>query len=96
MRPSRCSLVCTSGSIGLAGEQRPLGALDRNVDEREGRDLLRLAVLEDLEIARREIGDDVALRVGDEGVDLDVVDLDAERDGRLIGGVWRAALLLRG
>ena len=30
----------------LAGEQRPLGALDRNVDEREGRDLLRLAVLE--------------------------------------------------
>ena len=52
-RCSRRALVCTSGSIGLVCEQRPHRALDRQIDQREHRDLLRLAVLEHLEIALR-------------------------------------------
>ena len=36
---------------------------------------LRLAVLEDLEVVLRQVADELALRVGDERVDLDVVDL---------------------
>ena len=79
-------MVCTSGSIGADGKERTLGALDRDVDEREGRDLLRLAVLEDLEVVRREVGDRRSLRVGDDRIDLDVVDFDAEGDRGLIRG----------
>ena len=63
-----------------AAARRPL---DRDVHLRENVDLLRLAVLEDLEILARQALDDVALVVGDDGVHLDVVDLDPEGDGRL-------------
>ena len=74
-------------------KERPLGAFDRNVDRREGGDLLRPAVLPHLEVVDREIGDGVALRIGDHRVDLDVVDFDAEgRRRRLLGsGLWRLA-----
>ena len=41
-------------------------------------DRLRLAVLEDLEVFLLQVADEVALLVGDQGVDLDVVDLDLE------------------
>ena len=50
---------------------------------REDRHRLRLPVLEDLEVVLRQVADEVALRVGDDGVDLDVVDLDLEGDRRL-------------
>ena len=76
------------------GEQRAVGALDRNVDEREGGDRLRLPVLEHLEVFLLQVADDVALPVGDDDVDLDVVDADLE--GRLLlrgggaGGCWPA------
>ena len=60
-------------------EERTLRALDRDVDQGEGRDLLRLAVLEHLEVVGlRGRSTGVALRVGDDGIDLDVVDFDAE------------------
>ncbi len=39
---------------------------------------LRLAVFEDLEVFLLQIADVVAARVGDEDVDLDVVDLHLE------------------
>ena len=84
MRPSTCSLRLHVGLDRRCRKQRTLGALDRDVDQREGRDLLRLAVLEDLEVVRREVGDRRSLRVGDERVDLDVVHFDAEGDRRLI------------
>ncbi len=73
----------------LAREQRPLGAFDRNVDQREGRHFLGLAVLEDIEVVCSEVSDRVALRVGDERIDLDVVHFDAERDRRLVAGRLR-------
>ena len=62
----------------LGREERPLDALDRDVDEREGADRLRLAILEDLEVFLLEVADEPALLVGDDGVDLDVVDLELE------------------
>ena len=55
-------------------EQRAIGALDRNVDQRELGDRLRLAVLEHLEVLLLQVADDAPLPIGDDGVDLDVVD----------------------
>jgi hypothetical protein len=73
----------TSGGIAVfaksGGSARSIG----NVDHREARQRLRLAVLDDLEVVLGERADEVPLRVGDVGVDLDVVDFDLERDGRL-------------
>ena len=66
-------------------EERRIDALDRDVDHREHRQRLRLAVLEDLEVVLGQRADEVALLVGDVGVDLDVVDFDLEGHGRL----WR-------
>ena len=63
------------------GEQRPLQALDRQVDEREGADGLTLPVLEHLEVVLRQVADEPALCVGDERVDLDVLDLGLEGGG---------------
>ena len=86
-RPSNgFAFDATSGSIGIFGVQRPLGALDRNVDEREGGDLLRHAFLEHLEILAREVVDEAALAIEDRRVHLDVVHFDAERDPGLFGG----------
>ncbi len=64
-------------------DDEALTTVDRNVHLREDVDLLRLPVLGDLEVLARQPLDDVALFVSDDGVDFDVVDLDAERDGRL-------------
>ena len=50
-----------------------------------GLDLLRLAVLGDLEVVRLQIGDRVAVLVGDDHVDADEVDAGAE-DRRLAAG----------
>ena len=77
----------------LRRKQRALGALDRDVDERERRDLLRLAVFEDLEVAGLEVGDELALRVEHARVDFDVVHFRAERDRRLLRrpARWRLA-----
>ncbi len=66
------------------GEQRALDAFERDVHHREGRHLLRLAVLEHLEVGRLEVGDEFALAIEHARVNLDVVDLGAERDRRLL------------
>jgi hypothetical protein len=46
-------------------------------------DLLRFAVLEDFEVSRSQVGNLVALFVGDHGIDLDQVHGDAQ--GRRFG-----------
>ena len=46
------------------------------------------------EILEREIGDGVALTIGDNRVDIDVVDLDAERWRRRVGGRLRVCCLI--
>src|SRR5262249_62424470 len=69
-------------------EARRVGPRDRDVDERARRQRLRLAVLDDLEVVAAEVADEGALRVGHARVDLDVVDLDLERDGGL-RRLWR-------
>ncbi len=66
--------------------QRPVGPLDRDVHEREGRNGLRLPVLEDLKVVLRQVADEAALLVGDEGVHLDVFDLHLERGGLKVWG----------
>ena len=43
-------------------EERPVGALDRDVDEREGVDRLRLPVLEHLKVFLLQIADEVPWR----------------------------------
>ena len=58
------------------------GRLARNLDEREHVDLLRLAVFEDVEIASREVADNISLGVSHAGVDVDVVDFNL-KGGRL-------------
>ena len=63
-------------------EQRTIRPLDRNVHEGERIDRLRLPVLEHLKIFLFQIADEISLPVGDDDVDFDVVDLDAE--GRLL------------
>ena len=95
MRPSTARLVCTSGSIGvLANSGRSAFSIGSSTCEKVG-DLLRLAVFEHLEIGRGQVRDDVALRVGDDRVELDVVDFGAEddrgRSDRLLGDQRRGA-----
>ena len=49
---------------------------------------LKLAVLLDLEVVRRQVLDDAVVAIGDDGVDTDGVHADAEAgDVRLIGGL---------
>src|SRR5207302_4604213 len=60
-------------------KERTLGARNRDVDVGERAHHLRLAVLEQLEVARAQVGDRLAGRVADESIDLDEVRLDAER-----------------
>ena len=69
--------------------QRAIGPLDRDVDEREGVDRLRLAVFEDLEIFLLQIANDLALTIRDHDVDFDVVDLHLEGGLRRL---WRRRL----
>jgi hypothetical protein len=63
----------TSGSIGVDANSGRSSAR-RDVDHREGADRLRLPVLEHLEVFLLQIADVLALLVGDDDVDLDVVD----------------------
>ena len=74
-------------------EERRIGALDRDVHHREHGQRLRLAVLDDLEVVLGQVADEVALRVGDVGVDLDVVDFDLEGDGGCRRGLGGGRLL---
>ena len=80
---------------GGAGN-RLAGRLDRNVHERERRNRLLLAVLEDLEVVLRQIPDEVALRVGHPHVHLDDLDLQPERGILGLGCGARRARLLPG
>ncbi len=73
------------GLDGICREQRSLGSSARNVDETEGRDRLRSALFENLEIVSGQVGDHVAACVGDRGIDLDRLDLHAE--GWLLGSL---------
>ena len=68
----------------LAREERPVGTLGRDVDDRKSGNRLRLAVLEHLKIFLLQVADEGSALIGDDGIDLDVVDLDLE--GRLLGG----------
>ena len=70
----------------LARDERLLGVLDRDVHEGEGGDVLRLALLQHLEILPREVVDEAPLAIEDRRVHLDVVDLDAEGHRWLVGG----------
>ena len=66
-------------------KERRIGPFDRKVHARECRDGLGLPVLHDDEIVFRQIADEVALGVGHDRVEFDVIDLDLEGDGRLLG-----------
>jgi hypothetical protein len=63
------------------GVERTIQFLDRNINQTEGADRLALIVLEDLEIFLGQVADELALAVGDERVDLDVLDLGFESRG---------------
>ena len=67
------------GRHGAAGEPEPIRPCRGQFDVRERLDLLRPPIFEDLEIIRREAGHEVALRVGDRHVHIDVVDAQLER-----------------
>jgi hypothetical protein len=54
--------VRTSGSKGRRGVQRAVGTLDRNVDEREGIDRLRLPVFQHLEVFLLQFANDLTCR----------------------------------
>jgi len=70
----RTASRCSRRRARLArSSDRPIGALDRDVDDREIRDGLALAVLEDLEVVPGEVADEASLAVGDEHVHVDVV-----------------------
>ncbi len=87
-------LLRTSGSTGLVlksgGSNFSTGMSTSEAIETD----LRLAPFEDLEVVFGEVADEVALLVGDDRVDLDVVDLDLEGNRRLVGrGLGRRGLL---
>jgi hypothetical protein len=79
----------------IGGSRRPrivegrrgdrLHGWERQVDEREGGHLLRLAVLEHREVPLRQVADEGARSIGDEDVHFDEGDLGAE-DGRVLVG----------
>jgi hypothetical protein len=64
----------------LGDRRRPMGR--RNRHELEGRDRLRRAVLDDLEVSLRQARDRTVVCVGDDSVELHV--LDAGPEGRLL------------
>ncbi len=65
-------------------EARRVEALHRYLDGRERVELDGLAVLEHLEVVARQAPDEVSLLVGDDDIDVDVVDLDLKCDGRTL------------
>ena len=65
-------------------KQRPRLALDRDVHQRKHADLLRPSLLEHLKIVLRQGGNEPALLIDHACVDLDVIDLGAERHRRLL------------
>ena len=66
-------------------EERRILPFDGKLDAGEHGNRLRLALFADLEVVLREIADELALRVGDTGVDFDVIDFDLERRRGLSG-----------
>jgi hypothetical protein len=86
-RCERRKSVVIGGDVRLdrrGPEQRRIGALDRHVDQGEGGHLLWCALFEHLEVILRQVANQGAGRIGDDRVDLDVIDLDLERDGWLL------------
>ena len=69
--------------IGAFGRARRGAGLDG--DEGEAGELAGFAILEDFELIGREIGNDFAGFIGDDGVDLDEVDGDADEGSVGIG-----------
>ena len=65
-----------------------VGGAAVELDQLEGLDLLRLAVLGDLEVALLQVRDRIAFLVGDDDVDADEVDPGAE-NRRWLGGIRR-------
>ncbi|HZB26453.1 MAG TPA: hypothetical protein VE379_09995 [Vicinamibacterales bacterium] len=75
------------GFDGSGGKDWGVNLLYGDVYQGEHRDGLGLRALQHLEVLLRQTAHEVTLRVGDGGIDLDVVDLDLERDRRLpLGG----------
>jgi hypothetical protein len=74
--------VWLEGGLGI---EKPVGAVDVNIDEGERRDGLGLTVFEDFEVVLCQIADEMPVVVRDRGVHLDILDADAER-GELRSG----------
>ena len=96
MRPSKVRVVArTSGSIGTAAFSGVKGCLDRDVDQREHSRRLQPAILVDFEVLARQVLDERALLVGDDGMDLDEVRFGPEGHGRLLFRRRRLRRLVR-
>jgi hypothetical protein len=80
--------------VRLGIEGQGLGALDRHVHWREGRDDLRYLVLEHLEIVDGQVGYRLALLVCDHDIKFNGLDA-APEDRRLILSLRRSGLLAR-
>ena len=80
--------------VGLGVERQVLAPLDRQAHGREGRDRLRPAVLEHLEVVASEAGDRLVVFVGDVDVHFDGFDARAE-DGVGPSGAPRWRIRLR-
>ena len=68
-----------------AERRKPVLPLDGNVHEREGIDFLRFDVFENVEVVFREARNEMPLSVGDDRVDVDVIDLGLKRHRRRSG-----------
>ena len=77
--------VAVGADVGFDDDRpvkRRIRLLDRDINARERGDRLRRAALGELEIVLRQIGHELAVRVGDDGVDFNVIHLDLERRRR--------------
>ena len=97
------SAAAVSSSLRVRMRALRVAGLRRRVDldQPERLDLLRLAVFLNLEVLELEIGDRIALPVGDDHVDAHEVDAGAEHrlawsGGRLAGVLRRRSWRLRG
>jgi hypothetical protein len=72
-----------------APEERRVRAFDRHFHAGECRDRLRSPGFGDLEVVLRQVRHEFPLRVGDDGVDFDVVDFHLESHRRLSGVLRR-------
>jgi hypothetical protein len=68
----------------LPGQTGREAAVNRDVHQAERGDRLPLAFLHELEVFLLQVGDEPAVPVSDDGVDLDEVDLAAEGDRRAL------------